>query len=942
MITMCRIRKILFIIVFVSFCFIPYVKADQSNAQADVNTAGGIQGSSNSLQPNKIEHNLFIQLRFVYVKCDKNGNCYEENIGKNYGHEYLYVIDRDSYNNGGGNYTSFVKNNKNRIIFDEEDKYISGSGWIKHNASTGNDFDNERFELDTVGGNSASDEVNRTTFSNWLDKFGITKEKRGLLTKESCDVKKEGHGKCYKKSGYRLIGELVSVRGTGDLVKIKDLANECYRFDGDNGPTDGCWDRQFALEQVMRTNHAAERIEALSNRIRVAWSDVNYGCSGKNGNNDTQCSDGGTSIACLSNRSTLKGKSNYSCGWGIWIVDTSFVARNNSDYSLDMACENCDSKNEDSKSMVIQDSTNWEDIKISSEIPDEEDRKCGEVNVNTYYKKTKDGTYCREEYHVYYPTYNKISGNLKVNLGRYFTVNASDKELDLIEENILNFAPIKVTKIRQCQGGDLNKFEESSKSLFECSNGDIIIDYKEKKDNGYSYNGKLKPYNCSYNSVNNNGVLEQKRTCMYTLNNGVYQYVDMSNGKSIKNVPSDVSKGKYKKLKISNLPVSIVQNIKEGSAIASVRFEYNLPTCDDNSKIYELYNHGGNCFNREEENPDANIYKNYVEQKPISNDSIENTACVKLYGSSGLSVSSKDSNVWKCINNRVKDKFGKCIEQNKLNGSSDYVCDFIADLCDSEEEAKNIYKVDWNPEAKNGKGECCPPGSVYTPGKGCQDKPEPICEGDDCKPVPECVENGSMTECDPGYTCNKETKKCIEEDKKKCGLLQCPDACCEEDGEVFCGEVVDGKVLCPGKPTPMGDEFNLGIYRTIDPTNPFIYQNGTVRNTGINWCNNNLNSNSCSGNSSNNMIVKTVISDKTNKSEENAMYKVTLNSNTIGAIRQYNKKHDYDDFTLKCDNNGDNCKIKGFKEDNGIVNSKLNITGKCANSNSSNFNKCGK
>ena len=37
------------------------------------------------------------------------------------------------------------------------------------------------------------------------------------------------------------------------------------------------------------------------------------------------------------------------------------------------------------------------------------------------------------------------------------------------------------------------------------------------------------------------------------------------------------------------------------------------------------------------------------------------------------------------------------------------------------------------------------------------------------------------------------------------------------------------------------------------------------------------------------------------------MYKIHLDSNSISEIRKYNSKNSYDDFTLECNNKGDEC-----------------------------------
>ena len=424
-------------------------------------------------------------------------------------------------------------------------------------------------------------------------------------------------------------------------------------------------------------------------------------------------------------------------------------------------------------------------------------------------------------------------------------------------------------------------------------------------------------------------MLTQSRTCSYTLDENVYRYIQMSDGKSVLKPKQDnINKGLYKDVGVSNLPVSMSNNEKVGNAIASVQFEYQLPSC---SSIKKVYDNGGNCFNVDKETGGVdNIYKKYRKNEPIDGDDINNSACVKLYGNSDLGKG--NSNVEKCISDRQTNKFGdkgkSCIDKNKIGKSDNYVCEI--NKCESKEEAKALG-VDWNEKEKY----CCAPGEKYNKETGkCYSKPTPICVGDECKPTPECVDkDDNMTDCGE-QLCNGDTKKCVPDNK--CDLLGCGDACCEgADGHAYCGFKMNGQVLCAGKPTPINGE--LGVYRTIDPSNPFTNQNGVTRETGDNWCNYKVGGKECSGDSTSykNTVIKTVVTDNNNKTEETAMYKVTLDSKTINEIRKYNNKHSYDDFTLRCDKKGDNCKIKTFKDETSLI-----VSGKCANASGTSFESC--
>ena len=63
------------------------------------------------------------------------------------------------------------------------------------------------------------------------------------------------------------------------------------------------------------------------------------------------------------------------------------------------------------------------------------------------------------------------------------------------------------------------------------------------------------------------------------------------------------------------------------------------------------------------------------------------------------------------------------------------------------------------------------------------------------------------------------------------------------------------------------------------------------------------------------------------------MYVVDLNSSDITAIRNYNKKNEYDDFDLSCKSDGTACKSE-------FLSSVVNTTGKCANVSKASFYKC--
>ena len=229
------------------------------------------------------------------------------------------------------------------------------------------------------------------------------------------------------------------------------------------------------------------------------------------------------------------------------------------DYSLDMACENCNSTNSDNKAIVIQDTTDWDAILRSKKAAS----YCKKDALTSYYAKA-DNVYCREEYHVYYPNANK---RISVQVGRFFVVNASQSELDVIDSSIPNFAPIKVQKIRQCKkvgNGDLAAFKNSSDASFKNCGGTITIGYSEYNEatkegykDGYKYSDTAKSSLVAFNSEIEGDTLTQRAEFSYTLKDDVYRYIRIADGYSIKKLDKNIDpKNGYRDLKVSNLPIS--------------------------------------------------------------------------------------------------------------------------------------------------------------------------------------------------------------------------------------------------------------------------------------------------------------------------------------------------------------------------------------------------
>lgn len=724
-----------------------------------------------------------------------------------------------------------------------------------------------------------------------------------------------------------------------------------------------------------------------------------------------------------------------------------FSTDGNKDRSLDMACENCDSKISDSRAIVLQDTNNWKAIESSNKLSSTTSSEC-KNNVKNHFYKMNDKVYCREEYHVYYPNANN---KIKVYLGRFFTVNADNSILKTIEDGLIpNLAPIKVTKIRTCKGsdGDLEAFRKSSDSNFSKCGGEIILNYKEKKSGGYSLNNeKLKGTLDNFNSYVSGGVLEQKATFNYTLRDNVFRYIRLRDGYSVSTKPNEP----YRDVKVSNIPVSMGIKIPNDKKIADLKFRYSLPnessSCTDpNSDMYNAYRNSGskndylNCANSKSGKLE-NIYKKYTQGKTDDDESINDSACVKLYGSDGLGKNGSD--VMKCINDRTSNKMADCFDKNKDNN---YACDIAVQDCTKETAGKKPFensvwvedkkecvakcsRVDGDYYDNNGKkvdkntyenvccnssnhdemgrdwdknnNKCCASGTVwaeksnkccvsddYNPNDGtCGGKPKTCtkntagtgnfankvwsdvdgkCCNKDQYENGRCCNSDNYQElgrdwndnegicCPAGQKYNANNKKCElpPADKCKVNNLSCGDKPCCTDchGKGYCGKgsVSKGTDYCPGKPcaitTCKEDNCDymkeVATYRVIDPSQPFVAQSGgATRQTGENWCSEPASGNHVCSGSSDNSVVKKVVSDKTNVTEDKAMYTVKLNSNTINAIRQYNDRNGYDDFNFECNSDGQMCRSKFL---NNTIRSAVDTTkSSCFGVGNSNFDTCG-
>ena len=453
-------RIIYFLILVTLFCSsFGSVKAEGANADDyDPNGPGGGQVGGACLYDRRDLwcnrwKSVHMSVAIVYYDGKKNndGTPTKPQVVGNM-QKYYYLSDMWGGDGDANCLTSHTCGYPSHV--DETRRDANGNVWKHPWMSRGEDgkvvlFSSEYFHYDTVRANSSDLSVRKATFRNYVKhEFGydIDADPDQLFVKESCEVDVNNPGNCYGKPGYRLRAEIHGLNGSGHSKPLQSIDY----WGGDlNGP----------------------EMRDASNSMTVEWPDINYGCSSygtERRGNGVVCKDRSRdNLNCLRNRN---------CGWGIWLVDISKYIQPGYDYSLDMACVNCDSTLSDSKAVVLQDTTNWEAIEASP-------RMTGIKNAPTYFYKSGYGTFCREEYHFFFPNQND---KIKVQLGRYFTLNAKQEDLNVAGADIPNFKPIKVKKIRQCRKGDLSKFNNDSFANFKSCAPDIEVYYKN--ENVYEYN----------------------------------------------------------------------------------------------------------------------------------------------------------------------------------------------------------------------------------------------------------------------------------------------------------------------------------------------------------------------------------------------------------------------------------------------------------------------
>ena len=269
--------------------------------------------------------------------------------------------------------------------------------------------------------------------------------------------------------------------------------------------------------------------------------------------------------------------------------------------------------------------------------------------------------------------------------------------------------------------------------------------------------------------------------------------------------------------------------------------------------------------------------------------------------------------------------------------------EYESECCNSEADAQK-FGVEWNPKG----GYCCPAGTTYNPSTGkCDGNMDGFCRIENHKyydfngkeitkeqydDICGCrIENGKyygpnnnvITKDQYDKYCDPDT------DKRLCPPEECENGCCP-DGS--CAPMPGG--ICPGSG---GIDV---IYRTIDLEDPFPGQDAENRATGANWCSYNITTQEISCAYNNRTVNEYITREKSGikngskvYNENHVLYEVTLDAETINKVRSYNDKHKYDDWTLKCLDNGKACQSEFLKKE-------VDVSGKCASTSKTSFYTC--
>lgn len=725
-----------------------------------------------------------------------------------------------------------------------------------------------------LGSSNSTIEQKKEKLQPWLQSMGVMNAKGEITSRtlkekleNNCAYDKDNSNNCYQKSGVRLVVENAIFTGSYNnrtctgYTRMYTTFSEMYEHGRiKNAETYGYGNTYFGY----------------GNLLNAAQSDAFY-------EKATSCNSTNT----LNQRST--------CGYNFY--DISSILKNNYNYSIDAACEDCESDSEKG-SFMIQDISNWDAIKASTEVEKEE-----KPNIYGYYHKG-DGVYCREEYKVEFhnasnKTFSDENGVFTAQKGRYFTVNIKTNPNT---DGMPDFGPIRITKTRQCVGGD--QAREFLNKNGVGSMGTIKLSYSEDEVKKYSLeNQKLlaDADRTTTSDVTKSGDVYSKTTIVdYELSaddpefGHVYRYLKKGDG-TAESGKDKLGDNHYTDLKISTLPISF-ENDKGGK----IALTYELPkeNAQTGSKIGKAFENK-NYFENEDDS--ENIYKKYADSHERTAE-IENSSCAKMY-------SYGSSKFTRCVEERKNDSTTDTCRNLAKNGNTQngYVCPFKTDDSDIP---KNKCEV------KNGK--------YYM--QGVEVTKEVYEDACTCKKLGfgsylrNIEHNGEWTS---DYATYLADCPCPPEERNECP----PNTWINGNP---CTKCPSGECPMPGGICPLGGDV---IYRPIDLINPFPAQQGSGRQTGSNWCGYNLKTNkiTCSNDPEQNSVVKTHITNNRGTANysvynKKTLYTVEIDANKIKEIRNYNKRNDYNDWkNIECNSTTGICSSK-------FLRSNVNITtGECKN-----------
>ena len=667
------------------------------------------------------------------------------------------------------------------------------------------------------------------------------------------------------------------------------------------------------------------------------------------------------------------------------------------DYTIDAACVGCDVSNSDNLAYYIQDTNDWDAIFASPGNTDNKNVRTYYDKGNDVFCREEYKVYfpnMNNQIDVGTGRYFTVNVSADELLGVGHSTFPNFKPVKVIKVRECRVNPNSGKSAEQISNA-LYAFEAKSKSDFSTKLGKVSFRYNETyKDSRYNMNDaeEMEPYDEGTYTVDVSGnMLLMTASREYTLPPNYYRYIG-KDGLPVKGVPSNINQ--YIDLGFSSLPVSY-ENKGENGKAGDIQFAFELPTNDRYSKLNKAYQSDNKYLATN--NPDGNLYQKFLTSELDENDKklLEQSACAIMFGYDP-SVGSPFYNCAEDRDtNSIGESGHNCVDRNKLsltgNKTQGYSCIILSDgadnqcyidqktgtyygvngtavskeqyyidcPCKDEADASDLG-VDWNPVKKM----CCPEGATYNEETGECDGGT----GGSCKTEEDAKRLGREWNVMHKYCCpvgtkyNSNTGKCDQTNSTKCHIKdgkyydhdgkqitkeeyniicpepdityecppeKCKNGCCP-DGS--CAPMPDG--TCPG---PGGIDV---IYRTIDLEDPFPGQNAENRETGSNWCSYNIKFQkfSCAYN---NTAVKEYITRENNGikngskvyNEDHVLYEVTLDAKTINKVRSYNDDHKYDDWTLKCLDNGKACQSEFLEEE-------VDVSGKCASTTKDSFYTC--